>query len=128
MVGPTLAGEWRRARECLGAAVVCRNNGFHADAVSRASYAILHAAKAVLPDGVAAKSHSGLVNQFGLHLVKQGTIEPEWSDCIRDSQDGRRLADYDVTMTFSEIDSLQAVERAASFLARMQSLLGNTVS
>lgn len=39
------AAEWRRALECLGAAEVCRDNGFYADAVSRAYYAIMHAAK-----------------------------------------------------------------------------------
>lgn len=41
-------GEWRRAAEALGAAQSCRRDGFYADAVSRAYYAILHAAKAAL--------------------------------------------------------------------------------
>ena len=127
MVGPALAGEWRRAQECLGAAALCRDSGYHADAVSRAYYAILHAAKAVLPEGVRADSHRGVLNQFGLFFVREGLVESVWSDLIRNSQDERHRADYDVTSTFTETDSLQAVENAASFLSRIRLLLGDAV-
>lgn len=54
-------GEWRRATETLGAAYSCRQDGFYADAVSQAYYAILHAAKAALQlQGIAAESHAAV--------------------------------------------------------------------
>ena len=40
--------EWRRATESLGAARSCQRDGYYADSISRAYYAILHAAKAAL--------------------------------------------------------------------------------
>ena len=134
MDGPALAsGEWRRAQECLGAATVCRDSGFHADAVSRAYYAILHAAKAALtpllmdagesmPD-----SHEAVINRFGLYLVMKGEVEREWGSYLGQSLRLRLQADYDINVVFSETDSREAVERAASFLNRMQSLLGTAL-
>lgn len=41
--------EWNRARESLRAAETLTREGFYADAISRAYYAILHSAKAALP-------------------------------------------------------------------------------
>ncbi len=50
-------GEWKRAAESLGAAESCRRDGYYADSVSRAYYAILHAAKAALYlQGISAES------------------------------------------------------------------------
>jgi uncharacterized protein (UPF0332 family) len=50
--------EWNRARESLRAAETLTRDGLYADAISRAYYAILHAAKAGLHiHDVAAESH-----------------------------------------------------------------------
>ena len=43
-----VVAEWIRARESLRAAQTLTRNGLYADAISRAYYAILHAAKAGL--------------------------------------------------------------------------------
>jgi uncharacterized protein (UPF0332 family) len=46
------------------------------DCVSRAYYAVLHAAKAALTlSEVEVDSHSGARSMFGFHLVKNGKIE-----------------------------------------------------
>ena len=124
MVRPTLSGEWRRAQECLGAAALCRDNGFHADAISRAYYAIMHAAKAVLERyGVIADTHDAVNRLFGQRLVMAGSIEREWGPYLGRSLRLRNQADYDVTITFTETDSTQAVERASAFINRLQALL-----
>jgi len=74
----TLA-EWRRATESLQAAEMLAREGYHADAVSRAYYAILHATKAALQvHDVAVESHAAARQLFGLHLVRTGEIEVEW--------------------------------------------------
>ncbi len=75
--------EWRRANECLTAALLCLNNGLNADAISRAYYAVMHAAKAALEiRDVSADSHQGVRNQFGLHIVRPGLVEPAWGSEI----------------------------------------------
>ena len=133
MAQQNLVGEWSRAQECLGAAALCRDNGFHADAVSRAYYAIMHGAKAAIAhcidtevaaaDDVLPETHEGVINRFGFRLIKDGHVEPEWSAYLTQSHQKRLSADYDVTTTFTEYDSREAVERATSFLDRMRLLL-----
>lgn len=122
-----VAAEWRRAQESLGAALVCRDNGFYADAVSRAYYAIMHAAKAALPNDVKADSHNGLINQFSLHLIKTGTVESEWMAYLRDGREARSIADYKVAVVFAHADAQDACDRADAFLNRIRFLLGNAV-
>ncbi len=52
-----IVAEWHRADESLRAAGLLAEQGYHADAVSRAYYAALHGAKAALfVQGVTAES------------------------------------------------------------------------
>ncbi len=78
-MNPTLVrAEWQRARQALGAAEVLRDTGYLADALSRAYYATLHAAKAALyVHDVATASHAAVRRMFGLHLIQSGEIEAE---------------------------------------------------
>ena len=121
--------------ECLGAADLCLNNGFYADAISRAYYAVMHAAKAALAhiittdvdaaEDVLPETHDGVANRFGLRLVRPGYIELLWATFLGQLSQLRFSADYDVTISFTETDSQEAVAQAADFLNRIQSLLGD---
>lgn len=134
MAESVLDGEWQRAEECLGAATLCLDHGFYADAVSRSYYAVLHAAKAALAyviatDAAAAEdllpeSHEGVINRFGMRLVRPGHIERMWATFLGQLSQLRFSADYDVMTIISETVSREAAGRAASFLDRMRSLLG----
>ena len=116
--------EWKRATEGLGAAQSCRRDRFYADSVSRAYYAILHAAKAALQlEGIAAESHAAVKRLFGLHLIKTGLIEAEWGTFAGESLDLRLTADYDVETSFSDVDAGEECDRAKAFLTRMWGLL-----
>jgi uncharacterized protein (UPF0332 family) len=85
-----IVAEWNRARESLRAAQALTQDGLYADAISRAYYAILHAAKAGLHvHDVAAESHPAVRRMFGLHLVRSGEIEPKWSAYLTASLDDR---------------------------------------
>ena len=120
--------EWRRAVESMGAASSCQRDGYYADAVSRAYYAILHAAKAILQiHGVTAESHTGVRSMFGLHIVKAGLVEPEWGAEIGRSEDRRNVSDYDVSVGFDEQDAREACERAQAFLDRIRPLLTSSI-
>ena len=96
-----IMAEWNRARESAQAAETLTRDGLYADAISRAYYAILHAAKAALHvHDVAAESHPAVRRMFGLHLVKAGEMESEWSAYLTESLDDRLAADYDVEISF----------------------------
>ena len=83
-----VVAEWSRAREALRAAEPLTRERCYADAISRAYYAILHASKAALHvHDVAAESHAAVRRMFGLHLVRSGEIEPEWSAYLVESLD-----------------------------------------
>lgn len=117
-------GEWMRATDALGASKSCRRDGFYADAVSRAYYAILHAAKAALQlQGIAAESHAAVKRLFGLHLVQTGLIEADWGSFAGESLDVRLAADYDVETHFTDVDAREEWDRARAFLTRIRELL-----
>ena len=116
--------EWSRAREALRAAETLTRDRCYADAISRAYYAVLHAAKAALHlHDVAAESHAAVRRMFGLHLVKPGDIEPKWSAYLVESLDDRLAADYDVETTFSREDARSECRRSREFLSRVRRYL-----
>ena len=119
-----VVGEWRRAVESLGAAEATLRESYDTDAVSRAYYAIMHASKAALfTHNVETKSHAGTKRMFGLHLIRAGEIEPEWSECLAEGLDDRMVADYDVHIRFSAKEAEQECERARIFLGRIRKYL-----
>ena len=119
--------EWNRARESLRAAETLTSDGLYADAISRAYYAILHGAKAALHvHDIAAESHAAVRRTFGLHLVKAGEIEPEWSAYLTASLDDRLAADYDVETSFSKEEARSECRRSREFLDRIKRYLLKT--
>jgi uncharacterized protein len=116
--------EWLRAYASLQAAKNLTGDGLYADAISRAYYAILHAAKAALHvHDVTAESHPAVRRMFGLHLVKPGEIEPEWSAYLTAGLDDRLAADYDVETDFSRKEARSECVRAEEFLKRIKRYL-----
>jgi uncharacterized protein (UPF0332 family) len=116
--------EWSRSREALRAADTLTRDRCYADAISRAYYAVLHAAKAALHvHDVAADSHAAVRRMFGLHLIRAGELEPEWSTYLVESLDDRLAADYDVETTFSREDARSECRRSREFLSRVRRYL-----
>lgn len=68
--------ELDRARKALLAAKILMENQLYEDCVSRAYYAVLHAAKAALATkDIEPVSHKAVKRMFSLYLVKTGKIE-----------------------------------------------------
>lgn len=127
-MNPAVAGEWKRARESLGAAWSCQRDGYHADSMSRAYYATLHAAKAALElQGVSAERHTDVRRMFRLHLVEPSLVEAQWLDVIAVASDERIHSDYDVMAVFDAEDSREACQRSEEFLNRIRLLLAGVV-
>ena len=116
--------EWKRSLKAQGAAELLLEAGFYEDAVSRAYYAVLHAAKAaLLARDIVTESHTVVRRLFGKELVQQGLLEKEWAMILAHEQDERASADYDVELTFSQEVAAQRVEQAQRFLKRIFSFL-----
>lgn len=119
-----IRAEWKRALKAHGAAKTLLEAGFYEDAVSRAYYAILHAAKAaLLTRDIAAESHPAVRRLFGKELVQPGFLEKEWAIILAQAQDERALADYDVELTFPPEVAQERVRDAHRFLERVRVLL-----
>ena len=94
------------------------------DAVSRAYYAAFHAAQAVLlTEGLTATTHQGVVNLFGLHLVKTGKFEPRFGKFLANLKDDREDSDYEIFSTIDRGTTEQAVREAQEFLAAAEQYL-----
>ena len=116
--------EWRRSRLALQSASVLTQSGLHADAISRAYYAILHAAKAGLQTrGISADRHHAANHQFNQHLIHAGHIEREWLDVFRIALRMRIAADYNVTLAFTRAEAEHHCRQAQAFCDRINRYL-----
>ena len=116
--------EWRRAWRALGAAEILVRESYYEDAVSRAYYATLHAAKAALyVHDVATTSHAAVRRMFGRHLIRSGAIEPIWASNLGESLDDRLAADYDVNTRCTANEASQECQRTRAFLDRIRRYL-----
>lgn len=116
--------EWKRAVSSLRAAQVLLQEELYADSISRSYYAVFHAAKAALQiHDINAESHEAVKRLFGLHLIKPGYIESEWSEYLSEGRDERLAADYDVVLNFNEQKAMEEYNRAKEFLLRIKRYL-----
>lgn len=113
--------EFTRALKSLQAAKVLQADSLFEDAVSRAYYAVMHAAKAALlvHDRIA-ESHAAIRRHFGSVLVRTGRIEKEWATTLAKEQDRRIAADYDAALSMDAESTLQLVEEADRFVERIR--------
>ena len=116
--------EWVRATTTLRAAQLLVRERYHDDAVSRAYYVILHAAKAaLLVHDISSESHASVRRLFGKHLILSGGIEPEWSKYLGGSLDDRLAADYDIGTSFSSDEAERQCRSATEFVERIRRYL-----
>ena len=119
-----LNGSLDKANEKLRVAQQLLHDDAYDDAVSRAYYAVFHAAHAVLlTEGVTATTHQGLVNLFGLHLVKTGKFERRFGKYLANLKDDRETSDYEICSTIDRATATEAIAEAKQFLAAAQQYL-----
>ena len=116
--------EWRRSRSALQSASVLSRAELSADAISRAYYAIRHAAKAaLLTRSITASSHHAINRLLNRHLIYAGFVEREWLDVFRAAMRARMEADYDVMAAFTPWQAEGHRRQAAAFCARIRRYL-----
>jgi uncharacterized protein (UPF0332 family) len=115
-----IQAEWRRAQKALQAAALLQQNGLSEDAISRAYYATMHAAKAaLLVHDVVAESHAAVRRLFGQVLVMAEGMEREWAQILARGHDQRGAAEYNVDFEVNEEAAERLVRDAQRFVERM---------
>lgn len=119
-----IKGYLEKAEEKLHFAEILLRDGGYDDAVSRAYYCAFHATQAILlTEGLSVRSHSGLVNLFGMHFVRTGKIEQEYGRFLSELKDKRENGDYEIYSAIEHEAAKEAVENAQRFLERIRTYL-----
>lgn len=115
-----------KARQAAVSARVLLNTGDADGACNRAYYAMFDAARAALLASGApvepeiARTHSGLISAFSLHLVKTRRVPVELGKALNKVEDLRLVADYKGDPIENE-EAGWAVKQAEEFVHAMQS-------
>lgn len=118
-----------KARQKLDAAKTLLAGGHFDDALSRAYYAMYHAAAALLlTEGLSADSHSGLKALFGLRFVQLGIVDRKYARMLAALKDEREAGDYDLFTAFDEDDARRGVEQAEEFVRAIGDLARQRVA
>jgi len=81
----------------LEAAKLLFEKGMLEDAVDRAYYAFFHVAKAMLNVlGFDARTHSGLISEFGLRIIKTNMLDKKFGQYFRRAYEMRESSNYEV--------------------------------
>ena len=118
-------GLLHKAGTALSSSRLLLQSGDADGSCNRANYAMFDAARAALmafqesDEVLRIKTHSGLISNFSLQLVKPGLIDIELGKALNKVEDLRLIADYkgeEITLE----NAAWAVEQAATFLASVR--------
>jgi uncharacterized protein (UPF0332 family) len=113
-----------KAQRALASAHTLLQDDDSDGACNRAYYAMFDAARAALIASKApvppeiAKTHSGLIAAFSLHLVKPGLFPVELGKSFNKAEDLRLMADYKGDPISAE-DALWTVQQAQAFVEQI---------
>jgi uncharacterized protein (UPF0332 family) len=94
------------------------------DAVSRAYYAMYHAAKAALATvNTFPKTHEGIVTEFGKKLILTGTFPKELGKNLANAKAARETYEYTTTTTPNKTETEKIVLNAQTFVRTIQQYL-----
>ncbi len=117
-----------KANRALASAKLLLDSGDVDGACNRAYYAMFDAARAALlfvqapvPTELA-RTHSGLITAFSLHLVKTGLVAVDHGRSLNKVEDLRLIADYKGDPVTLE-NAAWALEQAEKFLAVVRGLV-----
>lgn len=106
-----------RSRDCLAEADLLLSEAHYGAAVSRAYYAMFHAATAaLLHNGVERHSHQGIISAFGQTFAKTGIIDAKFHRYLKESFDLRQETDYQPMVRLTEERGREVLGWAKEFV------------
>lgn len=125
---PNVELELERARGSLSAARVLLSSQHFPDAISRAYYAMFHAACALLASiGRDARSHDGVRALVAEHFIRPGLLSVSQGRALSRMAGDRNDADYNVASVFEASDVAEDIEIADAFLREVEQVLRRAV-
>ena len=116
------------AKKRLEAAKLLFEKDMLEDAVNRAYYAFFHAAKAMLNAlGHDAKTHSGLISEFGLRIIKTGMLDKKFGQFFRKAFEMRESSDYEIGITFGKEEVQTLIKNAEEFLKKAREFVDKNI-
>ena len=107
----------KRARQHLKSARDLLVNEDFADSVSRSSYAIFQAARALLvTEQLESRKHSGVIALFNRYFVKTGKVDKQLGMVLKDARRSREMADYSDLAEFAREDAEDQIQDAEKFI------------
>lgn len=122
-----IKGYLEKAEKKLEVAEKLLKSGDYEDAVSRAYYAVFHAAQALLlTEGEKAETHKGVVTLFGLLFVKTGKFKKNLGKYLANLKDDRESGDYEIFSYIDRETAETALIEARAFISGSREYLKNT--
>lgn len=110
------AAELSASEDSLTVARILSEKGFHRESVSRSYYAAFYLTRALLLwEGVQARTHVGVNQQFNLLFVHSGKIDKKFSRLLSLLQAEREGADYQTEVVFTADDSARWLAEVVEF-------------
>jgi len=108
---------FRKAADCVEDSQILLDNDRPAAAVTRAYYAMFHAATAVLAvKGIKRSSHSGILSAFGEYLVKPGLIDKSFHQSLLEAFELRQQTDYEPVANVDIKQAREVLDNAIDFI------------
>ena len=120
-----VVGQLKWADEALSdAEYLLKDNRLRA-AANRAYYAMFYAAQAVLSqtDTQLPKTHSGVINQFGLHVARPGIVDRQLGAHLRNAYRLRIRTDYELHAEYADDLVAETVQNARAFVSAIRRAL-----
>lgn len=115
-----------KADRALESARLLQSGGHHEACISRAYYAMRHAAQAaLLSKGESPSTHQGVISRFGEIFVKTGILPQRSGKDFSRALERRLVSDYDSRASLNAGDADRTLRDAEEFVARVRSLLSS---
>ncbi|MBN2251366.1 MAG: HEPN domain-containing protein [Candidatus Altiarchaeota archaeon] len=114
----------KRSEEKLKAAETLLEANLYSDAVSRAYYAMLYAARALLSSkGIHPKTHNGVMTKLASEYVNKGVLDRESFQLFASSQEDMEDADYGLLADISREEAIRITRGAEDFIEKIKRLM-----
>ena len=116
----------QKSHRKLETATQLLERGRYEDAISRAYYAMYHAALALLmTKNIAPRTHKGVSLMLNLHFITPGLLDRSYGRMFSYAQDLRESSDYEDEYEGTEEDAKAVIEEAIEFVKKMEELISS---
>ncbi|MFH8080518.1 MAG: HEPN domain-containing protein [Candidatus Aenigmatarchaeota archaeon] len=123
-----IKGEIEKAEKRLSAAKLLLSKDLIEDAANRIYYSLFYAAKAMLNAiGYDAKTHAGLISEFGSKIVKEKKADKKMGKILRKSFELRESADYYLNVVIEKDEVELLIKEAEYFIKEAKKFVNKNI-